>query len=70
MKISQKLETMVKKYPKLLKDAQSTERIEQFKQTLSEELEHAIEAHEFKMVYIGIATLAVFAGVIYLAWKF
>lgn len=61
---------MVKRAAKLPKDPQSAERIEQFKQELNEELEHAIESHEFKMVYIGIATLVLFAAVIYLAWKF
>ncbi len=61
---------MVKKTGKLLNDPQSTERIEQFRQEISEKIEHEIEGHEFKMVYIGIATLAVFAAVIYLAWKF
>lgn len=62
--------TMARNIPKLHKDPQSTDSIDQFKQDLHEEIEHAIEHHEFKMVYIGIATLAVFAGVIYLAWKF
>ncbi len=46
------------------------EKINQFRQELGKELDHAIEHHEFKMVYIGIATLALFVGVIYAAWKF
>jgi hypothetical protein len=61
---------MVKKAQKLPNDPQSAERIAQFRQEISEEIEQEIEGHEFKMVYIGIATLAVFAAVIYLAWKF
>jgi hypothetical protein len=61
---------MARNIPKLQNDPQAAERITQFKQEMDEELEQAIESHEFKMVYIGIATLAVFAGIIYLAWKF
>ena len=61
---------MARNIPRLQNDPQAVERITQFKQELNEELEHAVESHEFKMVYIGIATLAVFAGIIYLAWKF
>lgn len=51
-------------------DPQAKEKIEQFRQELDEEIDHAIDHHEFKMVYIGIATLVVSAGVIYAAWKF
>jgi uncharacterized membrane protein YheB (UPF0754 family) len=50
--------------------SEAKEKINQFRQELGEELDHAIEHHEFKMVYIGIATLALFVGVIYAAWKF
>ncbi len=46
------------------------EKIEQFRQELDQKLDQAIDHHEFKMVYIGIATLALFVGVIYAAWKF
>jgi 50S ribosomal subunit-associated GTPase HflX len=46
------------------------EKIDQFRQELDQKLDQAIEHHEFKMVYIGIATLALFVGVIYAAWKF
>ena len=51
-------------------DAAAKQEIEQFRQEMDQELEHAIEHHEFKMVYIGIATLAAFAAAIYAAWKF
>jgi hypothetical protein len=61
---------MVKRASRPLNDSQADEKIQQFRQDLSHELEHAIEGHEFKMVYIGIATLVVFASVIYLAWRF
>jgi hypothetical protein len=61
---------MPRNIPSLKDDSQAMESITQFRKELDEHLEHAIEAHEFKMVYIGIATLAVFASVIYLAWKF
>jgi uncharacterized membrane protein YheB (UPF0754 family) len=50
--------------------SEAKEKVNQFRQELDEELEQAIEHHEFKMVYIGIATLALFVGVIYAAWKF
>jgi|GEM_PF-1340264 len=68
--MSKRKRTMARNIPKLQNDPQAVDKITQFKQELNEELEHAIESHEFKMVYIGIATLVVFAGVIYLAWKF
>ncbi|WP_017300804.1 hypothetical protein [Nodosilinea nodulosa] len=61
---------MVKRAYKSLNDPQSGEKIQQFRQHLNDEIEHAIEGHEFKMVYIGIATLVAFASVIYLAWKY
>ncbi|MFQ4138652.1 hypothetical protein PGN35_020295 [Nodosilinea sp. PGN35] len=61
---------MAKRAYQSLNDPQASEKLQQFRQVLDEELEHAIEGHEFKMVYIGIATLALFASVIYLAWKF
>jgi hypothetical protein len=51
-------------------DAAGKEKINEFRQNLNQELEEAIEHHEFKMVYIGFATLFVFAGVIYLSVKF
>ena len=50
--------------------AADREQIEQFRQDLETELDKAIDHHEFKMVYIGIATLAAFAGVIYLSIKY
>lgn len=50
--------------------AADKEQIEQFRQDLESEIDKAIDHHEFKMVYIGIATLAAFAGVIYLSIKF
>ena len=50
-------------------DAAAKQEIEQFRQEMDQKLEHAIDHHEFKMVYIGIATLAAFAITIYAAWK-
>ena len=50
--------------------AADKEQIEQFRQDLESEIDKAIDHHEFKMVYIGIAPLAAFAGVIYLSIKF
>ncbi|MBE9138423.1 hypothetical protein IQ254_14705 [Nodosilinea sp. LEGE 07088] len=61
---------MAKPVPQSFKDSQADEKLQQFRQDLNQELEHAIEGHEFKMVYIGIATLVAFTLVIYLAWKF
>lgn len=51
-------------------DPAGKEKLNEFREELSQELEDAIEHHEFKMVYIGFATLFAFAGVIYLAVKF
>lgn len=61
---------MVKKplSPKL--DTSGKEKVTQFRQDLETELHKAIDRHEFKMVYIGFATLFVFAGIIYLSVKF
>ncbi|MBW4657552.1 MAG: hypothetical protein KME15_02665 [Drouetiella hepatica Uher 2000/2452] len=50
-------------------DAAAKREIEQFRQEMDHKLEHAIDHHEFKMVYIGIATLIAFAAAIYAAWK-
>ncbi|WP_035990581.1 hypothetical protein [Leptolyngbya sp. KIOST-1] len=61
---------MAKPSYKSINDPQAGDKIQQFRQDLDQELEHAIEGHEFKMVYIGIATLIAFASVIYLAWKY
>lgn len=61
---------MSKRVSRSLSDPQAQEKIEQFRQELDQQLDRAIDHHEFKMVYIGIATLVVFAGVIYAAWKF
>lgn len=61
---------MAKRAYQSLNDPQANEKLQEFRQNLNEELEHAIEGHEFKMIYIGFATLFVFATVIYLAWKF
>jgi hypothetical protein len=46
------------------------EQMDQFRKDLEVELDKALDHHEFKMVYIGIATLAAFAGVIYLSVKY
>ena len=54
--MSKRKRTMARNIPKLQNDPQAVDKITQFKQELNEELEHAIESHEFKMVYIGIAT--------------
>ncbi|PSR16710.1 hypothetical protein C8255_16380 [filamentous cyanobacterium CCP3] len=61
---------MAKRAYQPLNDPQAGDKLKQFRQDLNEELEHAIEGHEFKMVYIGIGTLIAFASVIYLAWKY
>ncbi len=61
---------MTKRAYQSLNDPQANEKLQEFRQNLDEELEHAIEGHEFKMIYIGFATLFIFATVIYLAWKF
>lgn len=51
-------------------NAANKEKLAQFRKDLENELEKAIDHHEFKMVYIGFATLFVFAGIIYLSVKF
>jgi len=61
---------MGKPYSRPIADADAKQEIEQFRQEMDEKLEDAIEHHEFKMVHIGIATLAAFAAAIYAAWKF
>lgn len=61
---------MAKRAYKSLNDSQANEKLQQFRKNLNEELEHAIEGHEYKMIYIGFATLFIFAAAIYLAWKF
>ncbi|MBD1821950.1 hypothetical protein H6F51_05485 [Cyanobacteria bacterium FACHB-DQ100] len=60
---------MVRKAQRLPVDQTGKEKINEFRQELNQKLEDAIEHHEFKMVYIGFATLFAFAGVIYLAVK-
>jgi 2',3'-cyclic-nucleotide 2'-phosphodiesterase (5'-nucleotidase family) len=50
-------------------DPEVSEKIEQFRQELEDQLEHSIEGHETKMIYIGFATLFIFAIVLYLAWR-
>lgn len=62
--------TMARKPSRLTVDAADKAKMNQFREDLNQELEHAIEHHEFKMVYIGIGTLALFAGVIYAAVKY
>ncbi|MBD1846717.1 hypothetical protein H6F89_25570 [Cyanobacteria bacterium FACHB-63] len=61
---------MVRKAQRPPVDQTGKEKINEFRQELNQKLEDAIEHHEFKMVYIGFATLFAFAGVIYLAVKF
>jgi hypothetical protein len=61
---------MVRKAQRPPVDQADKEKINEFRQELNQKLEDAIEHHEFKMVYIGFATLFAFAGVIYLAVKF
>ncbi|MDJ0714598.1 MAG: hypothetical protein QNJ54_10310 [Prochloraceae cyanobacterium] len=61
---------MLKKELAPIKYPEATQKINQFRQELDRELEKAIEDHELKMVFIGIATLVFFVSVIYLAWKF
>lgn len=43
--------------------------IQKFREELNEEIEEAIEDHEFKMTKIGIITLLVFLGFIFLFIK-
>ncbi|MDG2989670.1 hypothetical protein L3556_01790 [Candidatus Synechococcus calcipolaris G9] len=43
--------------------------IQKFRDELNEEIEEAIEDHEFKMTKIGIITLIVFVGFIFLFIK-
>ncbi|WP_088893878.1 hypothetical protein [Leptolyngbya ohadii] len=61
---------MSKRVSRLISDPQAQEKIAEFRQELDEQIDQAIDHHEFKMVYIGIATLVIFAGVIFAAWKF
>lgn len=61
---------MAKQSSRAVVDSAAKEKIAQFRQELDQKLDQAIDHHEFKMVYIGIATLALFVGVIYAAWKF
>lgn len=61
---------MNKRVSRSVSDLKAQEKLQQFRQDLDEQIDQAIDHHEFKMVYIGIATLVVFAGVIYAAWKF
>jgi hypothetical protein len=61
---------MAKQSSRAIVDPAAKEKIDQFRQELDQKLDQAIDHHEFKMVYIGIATLALFVGVIYAAWKF
>lgn len=61
---------MAKQSSRAIVDPAAQEKIDQFRQELDQKLDQAIDHHEFKMVYIGIATLALFIGVIYTAWKF
>jgi hypothetical protein len=57
---------MGKSFSRPIADAAAKQEIEQ----MDRKLEHAVEHHEFKMVYIGIATLIAFAAAIFAAWKF
>lgn len=61
---------MSKRVNRPISDLKAQEKFQQFRQDLDERIDQAIDHHEFKMVYIGIATLVVFASVIYAAWKF
>lgn len=51
-------------------DSSEANPVEKFRQDLESELDKAIDHHEFKMVYIGIATLVLFAGVIYASVRY
>ncbi|MCU0526732.1 MAG: hypothetical protein MUF72_18135 [Elainella sp. Prado103] len=61
---------MAKRTSQSIVDPTAQSKIDQFRQELDEKIDQAIDHHEFKMVYIGIATLILFVGVIYAAWKF
>lgn len=43
--------------------------IQKFREELQEEIEEEIERHEFKMTQIGIVTLIIFMGFIFLFIK-
>ncbi|MFK8184755.1 MAG: hypothetical protein AB8B99_15395 [Phormidesmis sp.] len=60
---------MARKVVRPIKDPLAKEKMDQFRQELEHEVEHGIDHHENKMIYIGFATLGVFAIVLYGAWK-
>lgn len=60
---------MARKVYRPIKDAQAAEKMDAFRSSIAEEVDEAIEGHESKMIYIGFATLAVFATVLYGAYK-
>ena len=60
---------MARKVVRPIKDPQAKEKIEQFRKDIEHEVEHEIDGHESKMIYIGFATLGLFAIVLYGAWK-
>lgn len=60
---------MARKVYRPIKDAQAAEKMDAFRNAIGDQVEDAIEGHESKMIYIGFATLAVFATVLYGAYK-
>lgn len=60
---------MARKVYRPVTDPQAAEKMAEFRDSISHEVDHAIEGHESKMIYIGFATLAIFAAVLYGAWK-
>ncbi|MEM6449944.1 MAG: hypothetical protein AAF703_06500 [Cyanobacteria bacterium P01_D01_bin.105] len=60
---------MARKVVRPIKDPLAKKKMDQFRQDLEHEVEHGIDHHENKMIYIGFATLGVFAIVLYGAWN-
>jgi|GEM_PF-6930289 len=65
---------MVRFYPAFwyaaMDPSNKDELIAQFREEMHEEIEEAIEHHEFKMTQIGIVTLVAFLGILALSLKF
>ncbi|MCH9055207.1 hypothetical protein L5220_04670 [Synechococcus sp. PCC 6716] len=65
---------MVQFYPSswytTMEPSNKDELIAQFREEMYEEIEEAIEHHEFKMTQIGIMTLVAFLGILALSLKF
>lgn len=60
---------MARRVVRPIKDPLAKEKMASFREDLEREVEHGIDHHESKMIYIGFATLGIFAIVLYGAWK-